>query len=511
MRRIIVLVLICLVMTIVSRHGQAQVPPAARMDAMPPTAFRSDAINVLDYGVRCDGVTDDAAAINAAADAWRTEHGAQRGARLLFPSRGVCLIRGPINLTNVFSRGALVDGNGVVILCETGSLCIDATGVTGLDISNIVLRGSRRNTPRIGIQWAREGLRYGCSEDNARNLVITGDFSFADIYIEACEDMSWTDSYIENEDKSAAAWLVVEDGLNDWNAQSPFQPITIGHKPHGMDELVWTNPIFFQKGPGHMMWLANSHSTELIGEAYGNSDFGAAPFVLAHPPHTNNGNLIVDMHFEENHQQSVFELDGPDPSPVINGLVWHERGSQPVGAIFARGPGVRTARLEDVDLKVDQYYGTHAPLPKMFDDPAAWSVSGDVFLPTLAWWNQPAHWTGCITTLTSARECSLGSVTALTASAPVENLAFAASGDNAYDITVSAPLRLTLSGGAAGQAQRLTLVLRQGPASAGLVTLPGNVTWVGHGSGLADPVVSGDAVITFLTVDGGRTYFGYIN
>ena len=511
MRRIIVNAFIFLVMTIFSVPGQAQVPSANQLDAAPSGSSRSDAINLLDYGVRCDGVTDDAAAINVAADAWRKEHGAQRGARLLFPSRGVCLIRSPINLTNVFSRGALVDGNGVVILCQTGSLCIDATGVTGLDISNIVLRGSPLNTPKIGIQWARESARYGCSEDNTSNLVITGDFSFADIYVEACEDMSWTDTYIENENKNAAAWLVVEDGLNYWNAQSPFQPITIGYKPHGMDELVWTNPIFFQKGPGHMMWLANSHSTELIGEAYGNSNFGAAPLVLAYPPHTNNGNLIIDMHFEENHQQSVFELDGPDPSPVINGLVWHERGSQPVGSIFSRGPGVDTGRLEDVDLKVDQYYGTHAPVPKMFDDPAAWSVSGDVFLPTLAWWNQPAHWTGCITTLTSARECSLGSVTALTANASGQNLAFAASGDNAYDMTVSAPVTLTLTGGAAGQVQRLTLVLRQSPAGAGFVTLPSNVVWVGNGSRVAHPVVSGDAVITFLTVDGGRTYFGYIN
>ena len=511
MRQIVFAVVLFLVPLITTVHGHAQVPGVAQMAVGPSAASRSDVINVLEYGVRCDGVTDDAVAINAAVDVWRQEHGAQRGARLVFPSRGVCLIRSPINLTNVFSRGALVDGNGVVILCETGSLCIDATGVTGVDISNVVLRGSPRNTPRIGIQWAREGSRYGCSEDNARNLVIMGDFSFSDIYIEACEDMSWTDTYIENDEKTTATWLVVEDGLNYWNAESPFQDITIGHKPHGMDELVWTNPIFFQKGPGHMMWLANSHSTELIGEAYGNSPFGAAPFVLAHPPHTNNGNLIVDMHFEEIHQQSVFELDGPNPSPVINGLVWHERGSQPIGSIFSRGPGVQTARLADVDLKIDQYYGTHAPVPKMFDDPAAWSMSGDVFLPTLAWWNQPASWTGCITTLTSERECSLGSLVALTASGPTENLAFAASGDNAYDITVSAPLKLTLSGGSAGQAQRLTLVLRDPSRSSSPVTLPDNVNWVGGRLSGAGHVVTGDTVVTFLTVDGGKSYFGWIN
>jgi hypothetical protein len=511
MRHIIIIISAFLVLTFSFVQGHAQIPNGGPTDDVVSAFSRSDTINVLEYGVKCDGVTDDAAAINAAADVWRQEHLAQRGARLLFPSRGVCLIRSPINLTNVFSRGALVDGNGVVILCETGSICIDATGVTGVDMSNIVLRGSPRNTPTIGIQWAREGTPYGCSEDNAHNLVITGDYSFADIYIEACEDMSWTDTYIENDERTIATWLVVEDGLNYWNAQSPFQTITIGHKPHGMDELVWTNPIFFQKGPGHMMWLANSHSTELIGEAYGNSNFGAAPFVLASPPHTNNGNLIVHMHFEETHQQSVFELDGPDPSPIINGLVWHERGSQAVKYIFSRGPGVQTASLEDVDLKVDQYYGTHAPVPKMFDDQAAWSMSGDVFLPSLAWWNQPAHWTGCITTLLSSRQCSLGSVVALTAPSSTENLSFAASGDNAYDITVSQPLTLTLSGGATGQAQRLTLVLRESSSAGKPVTLPDNVVWVGGRLSGSGHVITRDAVVTFLTVDGGKSYFGWID
>lgn len=487
-------------------------PRAAVAAAADAAAIRAhDGISILDYGARCDGTTDDAPAINAAAADWRRAHAARRGARLVFPQRGVCLIRSPIDLTNVFARGARVDGGGVVILCETGGICIDATGDTGIDYADIVLRGSRRHTPRIGIQWARESDHVGCSEDNARNLVVTGDFSFAAIYVEACEDMSWTNAYIENGYAAGPAWLVVEDGFNHWRAQSPFQDITIGDRPHGMDELVWTNPLFFQKGPGHMMWLGNSHSTELIGEAYGNSDFGAAPFVLYGAPHTNNGNLVVEMHIEERHQESVFDLEGTDPDPVINGLRWHERGAQPVGAIFTHGPLIRSVRLQDVDLRIDQSYVSRPPWPRIFADPAAWSMSGDVFLPSLAWWTTPAHWTGCITTLTSPRACSLGGVTALPAGAGAQALAFAVSGDTAYDITAAAPLALTLSGGAPGQAQRLTLVLREPPGQANPVTLPPNVTWVGPRAAAPPPAIRRAAVVTFLTVDGGRSYFGWID
>jgi hypothetical protein len=90
-------------------------------------------------------------------------------------------------------------------------------------------------------------------------------------------------------------------------------------------------------------------------------------------------------------------------------------------------------------------------------------------------------------------------------------LSFAASGDNAYDITVSQPLTLTLSGGATGQAQRLTLVLRESSSAGKPVTLPDNVVWVGGRLSGSGHVITRDAVVTFLTVDGGKSYFGWID
>jgi len=166
--------------------------------------------------------------------------------------------------------------------------------------------------------------------------------------------------------------------------------------------------------------------------------------------------------------------------------------------------------IENANIQVNQFLH-RPPEPKMFDDPAAWTVSGDVFLPSMVWWNQPANWTGCITTLTTARQCSLGSVTTIAASGPTQALMFARSGNNAYDITVSVPLTLSLAGGSPGQAQFLTLVVRQAPNTGYRVTLPANVKWTGAASPTVDTEHDKPTVITFLTVDGGASYLGWKN
>ncbi|WP_419727959.1 hypothetical protein [Lichenicola sp.] len=466
-------------------------------------------INIVDYGAKCDGHNDDANSINLAVEAWRSQQNAKKNIVLEFPEAGSCLIRSPINLTNVSRRGTIIEGNGATLVCEGSRICVDATGTVGMNIFNLSVEGSRRDPPEIGIQWARESLTIGCSEDNVSNLVVQGQFKFTPVYIEECEDMSWTNSHIENDYAGMSTWLVVEDGINHWDARSTFQQITIGHdEPHGMDELVWINPLFWQKGPGHMMWLANSHSTELLGEAYGNSSYGAAPFVLYETPKTNNGNLVVDMYFEEVHQESAFEIEGPNPVPIIYGLKWHERGVQPLKYIFSHSPNIKLIKLEDVDIGLYQSYIAHPPVPKMFDNPTAWSMSGDIFLPSPTWWNTPSSWTGCITTLSSARECSLGSVIRIEPLDPVVNLIFADSGDTTYDITATKPLALNLTGGTPGQAQRLTVVLRLQPGASGLVTLPKNVIWPGSHKIRLGQMSGAIEVITFLTVDGGQTYFG---
>ncbi len=86
-------------------------------------------------------------------------------------------------------------------------------------------------------------------------------------------------------------------------------------------------------------------------------------------------------------------------------------------------------------------------------------------------------------------------------------LAFPASGSSAFDITLTANATFTLSGGATGQLQTITLVIRGG-AGGFTATLPSNIKWPG-GSIPAVDTSSGSYNEFYLrTIDGGTTYSG---
>ncbi|GBR00583.1 hypothetical protein [Acetobacter oeni] len=142
-----------------------------------------------------------------------------------------------------------------------------------------------------------------------------------------------------------------------------------------------------------------------------------------------------------------------------------------------------------------------------------------------AYWSQTANisaafvtYSGGTTTLSAALAAAAASGSggsSTTATVPVTTttspgasypIAYAASGSVAYDVTPSQALALTLSGGTAGQEQRITVVIRQG-ATGYAVTLPAGVIWAG-----STPAVSTTAgqatILTFYTDDGGATIFG---
>jgi hypothetical protein len=98
--------------------------------------------------------------------------------------------------------------------------------------------------------------------------------------------------------------------------------------------------------------------------------------------------------------------------------------------------------------------------------------------------------------------------TIVAGSASTYGLVFAAANDRTIDYTPNQATTFSLSGGAAGQFQRVVLIIRQ-PSSGGFpITLPSNVKWV---SGSAPAVDESSGHITILnlgTDDGGATYLG---
>lgn len=86
-------------------------------------------------------------------------------------------------------------------------------------------------------------------------------------------------------------------------------------------------------------------------------------------------------------------------------------------------------------------------------------------------------------------------------------LAFPSSGNAAFDITLTANCTFSLSGGAAGQLQTITLVIRGGSGGFS-ATLPTGIKWPGG----VVPTVDGSAgsynEFYIRTLDGGATYSG---
>jgi len=88
-------------------------------------------------------------------------------------------------------------------------------------------------------------------------------------------------------------------------------------------------------------------------------------------------------------------------------------------------------------------------------------------------------------------------------------LSFPSSGSRAYDVTLTANCSFSLSGGAAGELQTVTLVVRGG-AGGFTAALPANVKWKGGAAPTLDTSANSLNVIRFVTSDGGTTYAGNV-
>lgn len=99
-------------------------------------------------------------------------------------------------------------------------------------------------------------------------------------------------------------------------------------------------------------------------------------------------------------------------------------------------------------------------------------------------------------------------VTTIAASGSSRALAFPASGNAAYDITLTANCAVTLTGGTAGQYQTITLILRQDATAGRTPTLPNGVKWPGGTAPTPNTTAGNIDVFTFSTPDARATVIG---
>ena len=99
-------------------------------------------------------------------------------------------------------------------------------------------------------------------------------------------------------------------------------------------------------------------------------------------------------------------------------------------------------------------------------------------------------------------------VTTIAVSGVAQTLAFPASGNAVYDVTLTSNCAITLSGGTAGQHQVITLYLRQDTAAGHMPTLPAGIKWPGGTAPTPNTAAGGIDVFKFSTPDGGVTVIG---
>lgn len=143
--------------------------PPVQAGANAPAPIGSISVAVFDasaYGAKCDGVTDDSAAFNAALSAirsakypgsWRANWANGITAKLVMSySAAGCLIKETLNATLIRGGGVVWDANGAVLVCETnGTPCIDASGTENVQFSGLNIYGSATRTPNIGLALGR--------------------------------------------------------------------------------------------------------------------------------------------------------------------------------------------------------------------------------------------------------------------------------------------------------------------------------------------------------------------
>ncbi|MCJ2045785.1 hypothetical protein MKK58_14785 [Methylobacterium sp. J-078] len=345
----------------------------------------ADTFNVMDYGAKCDALTDDATAINSAAAAFRTAINAGKSGTLRIPRQ--CRINSAINLTNITSPiySAFIDVTGGSILCAaTGAVCLDATGSDHLNWIHPHVKGDQTNRPRVGIQISRRSNAIDCAEQRFDYPKTTGYFTFAAFYEVGCETVSFTAEHFENRD-TGNSFAYVADGPNYWNVHSAFTSITLGQN-YGASFIGNEHfmPTYVGSGSQSAVWLNgtmkhrfNNAYVLTLGSPYGVTIFDNGAF-----PHTE---LLADFHVEGTVMTDAFLIAG-STSISLYGFSFIDHTSGGTNSYFKLAPGVSSVTATDAVFRISK---PASLVVKLFDDATKWTVAGKITVPATAYYPTP--------------------------------------------------------------------------------------------------------------------------
>ena len=391
------------------RASSLMILPKGATTARSLAARASDVVDVRDYGAKCDDLTDDGPAFNAAAAAARLR--VAGGGPVVVTMRWTgcnALIRTTINLTGIASTAFVIDGSGGLLTGETaGKPVIDAMHSEGLSWDKVSIFGAPPSTgaePSIGIQIGRITPTDPVDGQHFLDLSVYGYFGFAAFYNLGSEVSNWTHPYLSNFTPVTAGlnpltcFALVEDGDNHWNNSSQYVAQTIPQDTYiSHDDNLFLNPQITTVGGCTPVFEGGSSGHKYVGgyiaNSAGNVTTGTAAGYIVElwNPANTVGFAISNLDFDNMHMEQeptdIFYITGGNTAPTMNGLRWDEHFDQAANSIFKLDPAITAIKINDLRMRVA---GFLVPGSKVFDDPTKWTTSGIVELQSATPWNAAA-------------------------------------------------------------------------------------------------------------------------
>lgn len=287
----------------------------------------------------------------------------------------------------------------------SGGAVMDLTGNRIMHFYDVVVEGGNNQgsnvclgAPNVGIAVGRITAGVNADRFAWENPVTIGCFLLAGFYNNASELGSYNHANFMNRLVTGSnCYAVVMDGANHFNWSSAFKSVTLPvDTANSFNSNTWFLPdIRTPLGAGcQPLWMENT-----VGHSYtgGYIQGVGGPNVILYSSDATEINTNLEMrndHFESFPTVTdCFFITGPNPTPVLNFLVYTDQNSQCSNSVFKTDTNITNATLISAVVQIRKFAGTvlQANSVKLFNTPSAWSVTAEqINLPNAGNWTPPA-------------------------------------------------------------------------------------------------------------------------